>query len=57
MSENNKINQEEKIACKVCLNEVPVSETKNEEAADYVLHFCGLDCYDQWQGQDPQEKG
>lgn len=40
--------EEVMVACKVCLEEVPVSEAKSEEASDYVAHFCGLDCYEKW---------
>ena len=39
----------EKVPCEVCLKEIPVSEAKNVEASDYVLSFCGLDCYEKWQ--------
>lgn len=46
-----------KVSCTVCLKEVPKSEAKLYEARDYVLHFCGLDCFDQWvrdqQGKHP----
>jgi hypothetical protein len=24
----------------------------NEEATDYGLHFCGLDCYAKWKGEE-----
>jgi uncharacterized protein DUF3330 len=36
------------VVCDVCLKEIPASEAKNEEALDYVVHFCGLDCYTTW---------
>ena len=36
------------VACEVCLKEIPPSEALNAEAADYVAHFCGLDCYRTW---------
>lgn len=36
------------IKCEICLKEVPKSEAKISEAQDYVMHFCGLDCYDEW---------
>ena len=38
----------ETVSCKVCLKEVPVSAAKSEESDEYVLHFCGLECYDKW---------
>ena len=45
------------IACEMCLKEVPVSEATVSEATDYVMHFCGLDCYEKWknQGESPAE--
>ena len=36
------------LSCEVCLKEIPVSEAKSEEAMDYVVYLCGLDCYQQW---------
>ena len=36
------------VKCEVCLKEVPRSEAKSAEAVDYVVHFCGLDCYEEW---------
>jgi len=29
-----------------------ISEAVNEEATDYALHFCGLECYAKWQKQE-----
>lgn len=37
-----------KISCDVCRKEVPISAAIIPEAADYVAHFCGLECYTQW---------
>jgi len=34
--------------CGVCELEVPISEALIPEAVDYVVYFCGLDCYDRW---------
>jgi hypothetical protein len=42
----------EMIPCIVCFKEIPVSEVLSEEAVDYVLHFCGLECYAKWKSQD-----
>jgi len=36
------------VPCEVCLKEIPRSEALNTEVADYVAHFCGLDCYRAW---------
>ncbi len=41
------------VACKVCLTEIPMSEASSSEASDYVVYFCGLDCYEKWRKQDP----
>jgi len=49
MTDSKKPAEDEKVACEVCMKEVPRSEAKVEEAADYVVHFCGLDCYEKWQ--------
>lgn len=47
MSEK-ELSKDEVIACEVCLKEVPASDAESSETADYVAHFCGLECYEQW---------
>jgi hypothetical protein len=37
-----------KVKCEICLKEIPPSEAHCAEAEDYVLYFCGLDCYQEW---------
>lgn len=37
------------ISCHTCLQEVPHSEAAGAEAQDYVLFFCGLECYRHWE--------
>ncbi len=44
----------ERVACEICLKEVPVSEATVPEATDYVVYFCGLDCYERWKRQSRQ---
>ena len=39
------------VACDICLKEIPASQARNEEVLDYVVHFCGLECYATWKGQ------
>jgi hypothetical protein len=56
MTDNNQPPAEAIVPCEVCLKEVPASAAKSEEAADYVHHFCGLDCYEKWQKQLEQKK-
>ena len=41
----------ERVACEICLKEVPVTEAMVSEATDYVVHFCGLECYEKWKNQ------
>ena len=43
------------VSCEVCLEQIPSSEAKMEEANDYVLYFCGLDCYGIWRGRIDRE--
>ncbi len=37
-----------RVACEICLKEIPQSEAINAEARDYVAHSCGIDCYRVW---------
>lgn len=39
------------LACSVCRREIPASAATALEAPDYVAHFCGLDCFEQWRSQ------
>lgn len=46
----------ELVPCEVCLKEIPVSEARTAEAVDYVLYFCGLDCYAKWKNRNDAAK-
>ena len=46
---------DQQISCDTCIDEVPVSEAQIDEAADYIVHFCGLECYAQWKAQQKQQ--
>lgn len=39
----------QQVLCEICLKEIPRSVAMSHEAQDYVLHFCGYDCYAEWQ--------
>lgn len=41
----------ELVACELCMKEIPKADASVIETHDYVVHFCGLDCYDQWRKQ------
>ena len=45
------------VSCEVCLEQIPSSEAKMEEASDYVLYFCGLDCYKAWREKSNKDTG
>ncbi len=40
------------VACNVCMKEVPLSAAFDMEVEDYVVHFCGPDCYQKWHQQE-----
>ena len=44
------------VACGVCLREVPYTEAQHDEGSDYVLHFCGLECYKIWRKQHKEDQ-
>ena len=41
----------EKVSCAICRKEVPLTAAVIPEAADYMAHFCGLECYEEWKKQ------
>jgi hypothetical protein len=45
----------QRVACGVCLKEVPKSEAVSPEASDYVIYFCGLDCFATWKNLDRKQ--
>lgn len=52
MTEQKKIIEPEIITCEVCFKEIPISEAKSDKATDYIMYYCGLDCYDKWKKQE-----
>lgn len=51
MAANTLTMETERVACDVCLKEIPKSEAVVPEALDYVVYFCGLGCYERWERQ------
>ncbi len=47
MIEQKEIIEPEKITCEVFFKEISISEAKSVKAADYIMYYCGLDCYDE----------
>jgi hypothetical protein len=58
MANDNHVINAERIACEICMKEVPRNEAISPETDDYVAYFCGLDCYDEWKNPSatPEEK-
>lgn len=54
---NDKPVELELVACDICLKEVPISEATVPEATDYVVHFCGIECYQKWKQQGEPADG
>ena len=46
--DDNRASSVVQIVCRVCEREVPISEAVVPEATDYVVHLCGLECYQRW---------
>jgi len=44
------------VPCEVCMKEIPKSAALSAEDRDYVLYFCGLDCYEEWSGEQIRER-
>lgn len=44
-------NNEQLLSCEICLRSIPLSESEISEVEDYVVYFCGLECYDIWRKQ------
>ena len=43
--------EEVRLSCRACVREIPASEANCPEAVDYVLHYCGIECYGVWEAQ------
>jgi hypothetical protein len=39
----------ERVECQVCHRQLPAAQALRQEADDYVLWFCGSNCYRKWQ--------
>ena len=46
----------EHVSCDICMKEVPIDEANSFEAVDYVVHFCGLECYEKWRSKKQSEQ-
>ncbi|MFZ0254679.1 MAG: DUF3330 domain-containing protein [Gammaproteobacteria bacterium] len=46
---------EPRIQCEVCRKEVPKSLARSAETQEYVLFFCGLECFAAWKDSAKKE--
>ena len=44
------------VPCEVCQKEIPKSAALSAEDQDYVLYFCGPDCYEEWSAEQIKER-
>ena len=52
MNDPNQSMEIENVSCEICLKEVPHSEMQTAEIDDYVMNFCGLECYELWRNKE-----
>lgn len=45
------------VACCVCCKEIPLDAAFTPEGAEYVEHFCGLECYQRFEARAKAEAG
>lgn len=57
MSNTLRPEEPETVDCEVCLTEIPRDSAVTAESSDYVVHFCGLTCYQRWLDRQRQETG
>lgn len=46
----------EHLTCEQCCKEIPPSSGHSAEGRDYIYHFCGVDCLDQWKDKQRREE-
>ena len=56
MSEKMTPKEPEHVSCDICMKEIPIDEANSFEAQDYVVHFCGLECYEKWRSKKQSEQ-
>jgi hypothetical protein len=47
----------EAVNCEACLKEVHHSQYETEEVNDYVMYFCGIECYRRWREENKPANG
>lgn len=44
------------VSCEACMKQIPSENSYRSETEDYVLWFCGLDCYTTWKDEAPVDE-
>ncbi|SCZ50020.1 DUF3330 domain-containing protein [Thiohalomonas denitrificans] len=47
----------EHVSCHVCLKEIPSSSGHTAEGVDYIYHFCGVECLEEWKQKEKRDEG
>jgi hypothetical protein len=42
---------EGQVDCALCMKYIPRSEAHHPEGEEYVMYFCGLECYALWRSE------
>ena len=53
MNEQDQSNDMVMVPCEECLKEIPKADAQYSETPDYVMYFCGLECYEKWKQDNP----
>jgi hypothetical protein len=48
MQQPEKTSERVLVSCAVCLRDIPYDESSVVEVDDYVMYFCGLECFQVW---------
>ena len=56
MTEKMHPEEPEHVPCDICMKEIPIDEANSFEAVDYVVHFCGLECFEKWKQNNPLQQ-
>ena len=46
----------EKLHCEICKKEIPKSVVITAEGAEYIHHFCSIECHDHYFKDEKEEK-
>lgn len=55
-SKNDGDNKNKHLSCDICKKEIPPSAGLTPEGSDYVRHFCGLECLEEWRKKNNEKQ-